>query len=126
MKFDTAKIVVISVVAFAIIIITLFCTIKWYQETKKNPCQGCCSFFCCCKKKRKNKKKDVHEDSSAGFDDHWTYDGDASSLNRVDQKKLTEKKTFCMKFCISEPVQDCCEFFDCDIMWHKKNNYAHP
>lgn len=154
MDFDMYKIIGFSCLIFVVVAIVLFCSFKWYQQTNKNPCSGCCSCLCGCNNKKKKPRRrpgengltnrsvaqDAH-DSSAGFDENWVHDMNAdvgsfhqnacngganNSSGNHDNRRKRPKNTLCMKFCLSEPVQDCCEFFDCDIMWRKKNVYSQP
>ncbi|KAF2364068.1 hypothetical protein FHG87_005182 [Trinorchestia longiramus] len=98
MDFDMYKIIGFSIVVFVVVAIVLFCSFKWYQQTKKNPCVGCCSCFSClCGKKKKRRPGenghcngsagyDTH-DSSAGFDEHWAQgmNSDVGSLHHNGQ-----------------------------------------
>ncbi|KAK8732347.1 hypothetical protein OTU49_007041 [Cherax quadricarinatus] len=135
--------VIIAVVVGVVLIfgVAAFCSCKWYLQTNDNPC-GC--FPCCsCKKKKKKKKKSLNsEDESPhnlGIENGsqaWTPIRLVPNKDAVDCRSQPRQVTnemssddspgFCMKFCLSDPVQDCCEFFDCDIMWRKKNIYTIP
>lgn len=132
--------VIIAVVVGVVLIfgIAAFCSCKWYLQTNSNPCG-------CCRRKKKRKKKD---ESAEGTDasthayengnQAWTpirlvsTKGIGTELQDVHTDtedpahKHNKKKGLCMKFCLSDPVQDCCEFFDCDIMWRKRSIYTIP
>ena len=102
-------------------IVVLICSYKWYIQTRKNPLKGCCSCLCCCKRK-KNETNDGN--------DSWTAvrvnsDKSETPVDRTVEEE-PQSSSVCMKFCMSDPVQDCCEFFDCDIMWRKKSIYMIP
>ncbi|KAK7065422.1 hypothetical protein SK128_018590 [Halocaridina rubra] len=146
-RIDNFELYVIIAVVVGVILIfgmAAFCSCKWYLHTKSNPF-GC---FSCCKKTRKKKKEEVTIDRetiqqvdecdskgqvwtpmrlvvSKGAEDGNPIPNHEEELPKEnpDQRSSTG---FCMKFCLSDPVQDCCEFFDCDIMWRKKNIYTIP
>lgn len=130
--------VIIAVVVGAVLIfgVAAFCSCKWYFHTNSNPCG-------CCRKKKKRKKKDetTEEDATSSHahengNQAWTpirlvsakEPGRESQDSHTDTEDPAQdkKKGLCMKFCLSDPVQDCCEFFDCDIMWRKKSIYTVP
>ncbi|CAL4170621.1 unnamed protein product [Meganyctiphanes norvegica] len=134
-------IIIAAVVGVSLILaIAAFCSCKWYLQTKSNPCV-CFPFFCCCRKKRKKKNnKEVDGVTDGGAHNHvdpsdppWApiritghkdiVDGTSPDSSQADNES---DPNVCMKFCMSDPVQDCCEFFDCDIMWRKKNIYTIP
>ncbi|XP_063843868.1 uncharacterized protein LOC135090751 isoform X1 [Scylla paramamosain] len=135
--------VIIAVVVGVVLIFSVaaFCSCKWYLHTNSNPC-GCCPCHSCKKKKRKKKEEttgvEADGTSSHGFENGnqaWTpirlvpsKEGATYSQEpQPDTESLDRKKKgLCMKFCLSDPVQDCCEFFDCDLMWRKKSIYTIP
>lgn len=131
--------VIIAVVVGVVLIFTVaaFCSCKWYFHTNDNPCG-------CCRKKKRKKKEDVAEGEGDATSNHAFNNGNQAwtpirlvptkEVGREPQEPHTDseepgepkKKGLCMKFCLSDPVQDCCEFFDCDIMWRKKSIYTIP
>ncbi|XP_069181510.1 uncharacterized protein [Procambarus clarkii] len=143
-RIDNFELYVIIAVVIGVVIIfgiAAFCSCKWYLQTNDNPC-GCLSCICC-KKKKKKKKIDLINEGEAtpnvGLENGsqvWTpirlgpnkdvVDGSLESQHVTSERSNDESAGFCMKFCLSDPVQDCCEFFDCDIMWRKKNIYTIP
>ena len=137
-SFYSHLLVVAAVFLGIIILITALCSCKWYFKTKKNPCK-CCSIFCCCSPKRR-KKEHVIDEPVNMYESHenghmWspvslppTRDSTFAntSTQHLDLEQQPESGGSCMNFCLSDPVQDCCEFFDCDIMWRKKSVYTIP
>ena len=146
--FDTYKYIGISVVLIVLALLILFLLYKGYRTTKNCPCEGACSCFGSCgrKKKKKNGRDGqqhlqqsenghcnggLNHDYHAGFDETWVSDMnvDMGHFNAPDHEcsdGRRKKGSLCMRFCLSEPVQDCCEFLDCDLMWRKKNIYSYP
>ena len=126
---DVVKIGFLAGCAFVVVMIVLFCTFKWYQKTKKSP-------YCCRSKKRRNHEEAGHcngslavennSDFHDGFDETWATDMNRGQQMLNEDNRQNRKKGGCMSFCLSEPVQDCFEFFDCDFMWRKKNVYTTP
>ncbi|XP_064115652.1 nascent polypeptide-associated complex subunit alpha, muscle-specific form-like isoform X1 [Macrobrachium nipponense] len=135
--------VIIAAVVGVVLIfgIAAFCSCKWYLQTNKNPC-GCCVPNC---KKKTKKKKDQDEVNVAnevprtleidGGGQAWTPMRLAVDKNTCDRnhepnhdhpRDSARRSGLCMNFCMSDPVQDCCEFFDCDLMWRKKSIYTIP
>lgn len=130
-----AAVVIVGFVAF----IAAICSFKWYMETKKNPCT-CCSFFCCCKNRRRRrqqkKRNEIQENQAVNVFEQGESGHKWSPVNLPpprDEDSIpatppqdSKNSSVCMSFCLSDPVQDCCEFFDCDIMWRKKSIYTIP
>ncbi|KAG7159518.1 formin-like protein 20 [Homarus americanus] len=133
--------VIIAVVVGVVLIfgVAAFCSCKWYFQTNDNPC-GCLS---CGKKKKKKKSENTSIEgepppniAQENGRQAWTpirvvpykdsLDGTLDSRCETLDTVSNESPGFCMNFCLSDPVQDCCEFFDCDIMWRKKNIYTIP
>lgn len=121
-------------IVIGVSVIAAVCSFKWYMETKKNPCT-CCSFFCCCKKPVKKKNVEgnhpvnVFEQNETGHT--WSPvslppSREQEELDSSVQMDDSRDPSVCMNFCLSDPVQDCCELFDCDILWRKKSIYTIP
>ncbi|XP_076041768.1 uncharacterized protein LOC143025656 isoform X2 [Oratosquilla oratoria] len=139
-------VVIAAVVGVVLILgIAALCSCKWYIQTKTNPCS--CCFCSCCSKKRKRKDRTPGESVEANGSvldgkeverssgRSWTamhVDMSRDGQSAVDpdpppnRKCDKEDHSLCMNFCLSDPVQDCCEFFDCDLMWRKRNIYTIP
>ncbi|XP_068244162.1 uncharacterized protein [Palaemon carinicauda] len=135
--------VVIAAVVGVVLIfgIAAFCSCKWYMQTNKNPC-GCCLPNC----KKKKKKKKGQDEADAANETPRALENDCQGQAWTPMRLAVDKSGYdrnhepnhdhpheddrrsglCMNFCMSDPVQDCCEFFDCDIMWRKKSIYTIP
>lgn len=136
--------VIIAVVVGVVLIfgVAAFCSCKWYLKTNDNPC-GCLSCFSCKKKKKKKENNELgidgevsHNLSLQNGSQAWTpirlvpnkdsMDACLEPSSEIAETSGGNTSGICMNFCLSDPVQDCCEFFDCDIMWRKKSIYTIP
>ncbi|KAK3859035.1 hypothetical protein Pcinc_034810 [Petrolisthes cinctipes] len=155
-NFQLYVVIAVVVGVVLIFTIAAFCSCKWYFQTNKNPCSCFSCFSCKKKKKKKKDGLEEREGGdgeaaeSYGFENgnqSWiparklSHSGLSQNPNSAPiippppptsepspspQQRRRRGGGFCMKFCLSDPVQDCCEFFDCDLMWRKKSIYTIP